>query len=114
MEHNPQFLQKRYPDFHNNPEVDAIAEKLKDGFNKSDLIELIKDKIKPHINAALRRLEVRIQNFLDDQTKSLDLKNPQRAENLKRMKTVLNNQYVIKAKDFSDSYFAMQKRIARE
>ena len=112
MDRNPEFLKKKYPSFHTDPEVDKVAERLKRGADH--FIDPIRNALQPQINRMLQDPSIRIQNYLNDLKESLDAKNPRRGEKLQRIKQILHDNFVIKPKDFSEGFFTLQQRIARE
>lgn len=112
MERNPGFLKNKYPSFHTDPEVDKVAERLKRGADH--LIEPVRNALRPQINQMLQDPSIRIQNYLNELKDSLDSKNPRRGEKIQRIKQALHEKFVIKPQDFSESYFATQRRLVRE
>lgn len=112
MENNADFLKRKYPDFHNDPEINKVAKDLKRGLD--NLIDPVKTALRPHVNEILQDPATRIQNYLFFLRDKLDVNNPKRQENLERIKHKLHDLYVIKPEDFSEGYFENQRRIARE
>lgn len=97
-ERNPSFLQTKYRDLSSSGEVTKIATntETKTGAKMSE---------KP---------EVRIQNYLDYISKSIDPQNPRREEKLSRFKQSLHDGHIIKPADVPEAYFNTQRRLARE
>jgi len=97
-ESNPSFLKTKY-DLHKSEEVIKTAERT-----KATTREKVSEKP-----------EVRIQNYLDYLSDSLDPKDPhRREEKLTRFKQVMYDKYVIKPEGIPEAYFNTQRRIARE
>jgi hypothetical protein len=94
----PDFLKKKY-NLHNTPEVKAASARTQKRTGE-------KVPQKP---------DAQIQNYLDRFKEILERKDPKEKERgLAALKEVLHRKFVIKAEDFPESYFDMQRKIARE
>lgn len=95
---NPNFLKKKY-DLHKSPEVDSAA----------DRTEARSGEAVPQEPAK------RIQNYLDRFKEITERTDPdKREQGMQALKHVLHDKFIIKPQDIPESYFEMQRKIARE
>jgi hypothetical protein len=99
LSENPFFLKKKIPEFHVSPEVVQAAKRT---------ARLTGEK-------APQKPEERIQNYLDRLQEILDRDDPHdRERGIEAMKRLMHRVAVIKPQDIPESYWNLQRRIARE
>lgn len=95
---NPAFLKRKY-DLHNAPEVEAAAQRTE---------RRTGEKV-PQTS------EKRIQNYLARFNEIIERKEPAKRERgIEALKRVLHDKFIIKEEEIPESYFEVQKRLARE
>ncbi|MDP3999154.1 MAG: hypothetical protein Q8P76_00995 [bacterium] len=97
-EKGPDFLKKKY-DLHKAPETETAAKRTEKRTNEK----------------VPQAPEARIQNYLNRFKEIIDRKDPEKRERgLEAIKKVLYDKFVIQENEIPESYFELQKRIARE
>lgn len=95
---NPNFLKSKY-NLHNASETESAAKRTE----KRTGEKVSQDS------------EARIQNYLDRFKEIIERKEPAKRERgIEALKTVLHDKFVIKEEEIPESYFELQKRLARE
>lgn len=102
----PDFLKKKY-DLHKAPETESAARRTEKRINEK-LPQAPFDKLRTSP-------EARIQNYLNRFKEIIERKDPEKRERgMAALKKVLYDKFVIQEENIPESYFELQKKIARE